>query len=89
MVGNSYEKNGGVPLVVLCCSCDKIKDDAGKWVAGGKLPEQSPGIIYSHAVCPDCMQRLYGKEEWYESYVRAVLAAGGVRAGEIKFIGDK
>lgn len=69
--------SSGSRLVVLCCSCDKMKDAAGKWGPGGALPAQSPGIIYSHAVCPDCMQKLYGKEEWYESYVKAVLGAGG------------
>ncbi|MCX6123032.1 MAG: PAS domain S-box protein [Ignavibacteriales bacterium] len=48
-------------LVPICSNCKKIRDDKGYWTQlEGYLQEHSQAK-FSHGVCPDCAEKLYGK----------------------------
>ncbi len=63
-------------FVVLCCGCGKTRDAAYNWVVLKPGGEREKNVTYSHAVCPECMQRLYGDQEWYEAYLNDVMGDG-------------
>lgn len=68
---NSENKDGpesGDRLVVICCICNKIQDDTGEWATRTGSCPQNSGIVYSHGMCPDCVQSQYGNELWYKQY---------------------
>ena len=69
-------------LIALCCACAKTRNDMGKWVALEKPSLQREGIVYTHGLCPRCMEKLYGNEIWYKergevSPKRPAAVAGG------------
>jgi len=46
-------------IIPICASCKKIRNDEGYWEqVEGYISEHSEAV-FSHAVCPDCMQKLY------------------------------
>jgi len=53
-------------LIPICSSCNQIRDDKGFWHKVEKYIEERSGAQFSHGVCPDCMDRLYGDKEWYQ-----------------------
>ena len=53
-------------LVPICANCKKIRDDAGYWNELERYIEAHSDAFFSHGVCPECMELLYGKESWYK-----------------------
>ena len=53
-------------LVPICANCKKIRDDAGYWNELERYIEALSDAFFSHGVCPECMEFLYGKESWYK-----------------------
>jgi PAS domain S-box-containing protein len=49
----------------ICSSCMKIRDDQGYWNRIESYIEQHSEALFSHGICPACMDKLYGKEKWY------------------------
>ncbi|MBI9089022.1 MAG: PAS domain S-box protein [Desulfobacterium sp.] len=49
----------------ICSSCMKIRDDQGYWNRIESYIEQHSEALFSHGICPACMDKLYGKKEWY------------------------
>ncbi len=49
----------------ICSSCMKIRDDRGYWNRIESYIEQHSEALFSHGICPACMDKLYGKEAWY------------------------
>lgn len=49
----------------ICSSCMMIRDDRGYWNRIESYIEQRSEALFSHGICPACMDKLYGKEEWY------------------------
>lgn len=48
-------------LLPICASCKKIRDDKGYWnQLEGYISEHS-SAQFSHGICPDCMEELYGE----------------------------
>jgi hypothetical protein len=48
-------------LIPNCSSCKKIRDDKGYWdQLEGYIQSQSEAK-FSHGVCPECAEKLYGK----------------------------
>lgn len=80
-------KSGG-KFVVVCCVCDKTRNDIGKWIAQPYSHSQNSGVVYSHGLCPDCLQSQYGNEVWYKQYEKDLegkqLSEAGGRMGRIK-----
>lgn len=53
-------------LVPICASCKKIRDDTGYWNQIEHYIEKHSDAQFSHGVCPDCADQIYGKHEWYQ-----------------------
>jgi methyl-accepting chemotaxis protein len=53
-------------LLPICAKCKKIRDDNGYWNLLESYIEQHSNALFSHSLCPDCSEELYGQEEWYK-----------------------
>jgi PAS domain S-box-containing protein len=47
-------------LLPICASCRKVRDDQGYWSQIEVYVRDHSEADFSHGLCPDCMQRLYG-----------------------------
>ncbi len=52
-------------LIPICSTCKKIRDDTGYWNLIESYIESHSDAAFSHGICPECSDRLYGKEDWY------------------------
>ena len=59
----SLSRLGG--LLPICSSCKKIRDDQGYWNQIETYIATHSQAMFSHSLCPDCMEKLYGKQGWY------------------------
>jgi Protein of unknown function (DUF3365) len=53
-------------FIPICAKCKKIRDDSGFWEQLESYIESHSDALFSHGVCPECTEELYGKEEWYK-----------------------
>ncbi len=51
-------------MLPICSSCKKIRDDKGYWNQIESYIKQNSEAEFSHGICPDCAQKLYG--EFYD-----------------------
>ncbi len=54
-------------LLPICGRCKKIRDDKGYWSRIEEYLETHSDLLFSHGICPDCMDALYGEQEWYKN----------------------
>ncbi len=52
-------------LVPICGKCKKIRDDKGFWNNLETYIEKHTDVLFSHGLCPECMDELYGEQKWY------------------------
>ena len=52
-------------LVPICANCKKIRDDNGYWNQIEAYIQKHSEATFSHGLCPECSDALYGKEKWY------------------------
>ena len=52
-------------IVPICANCKKIRDDEGYWNILESYIEKHSDASFSHGMCPDCLDELYGKKDWY------------------------
>jgi len=52
-------------LVPICSNCKKIRDDKGYWNHLEQYIEEHSKALFSHGICPECKEVLYGDQEWY------------------------
>ncbi len=52
-------------LVPICAACKKIRDDKGYWNQIESYIQKHSNAEFSHGMCPDCSDNLYGNQEWY------------------------
>jgi len=52
-------------LLPICSSCKKIRDDQGYWNQIEAFIQTNSDARFSHGICPDCVQSLYGAEDWF------------------------
>jgi len=52
-------------LLSICSSCKKIKDKKGYWNLLESYIESHSDVEFTHGICPECSDKLYGKENWY------------------------
>jgi PAS domain S-box-containing protein len=52
-------------LIPICSSCKKIRDDKGYWNQLENYFEQHSTALFSHSLCPGCMDEIYGGDKWY------------------------
>lgn len=52
-------------LVPICSKCKKIRDDKGYWNHLETYIQNHSDVLFSHGICSDCTNEIYGKEDWY------------------------
>lgn len=52
-------------LIPICSSCKKIRDDKGYWNILDSYIQKHSTAQFSHSMCPECSDKLYGDEDWY------------------------
>ncbi|NQU64119.1 MAG: response regulator [SAR324 cluster bacterium] len=55
-------------IIPICAGCKKIRDDKGLWKQIESYIEEHSKAQFSHGLCLDCAQKLYGKSEWFEKF---------------------
>ena len=50
-------------LLLVCSSCNKIRDKNGNWSKLDKYIHEHTGAEFSHSFCPECLHRLYPEIE--------------------------
>ncbi len=52
-------------LIPICSNCKKIRDDKGYWNQIEKYISEKSDVEFSHGICSECSDELYGKDDWY------------------------
>lgn len=52
-------------LLPICLNCKKIRDSEGYWKKIESYIAEHSDAKFTHGLCEDCMEELYGKKEWY------------------------
>lgn len=52
-------------LLSICSGCKKIKDKKGYWNLLESYIENHSDVEFTHGICPECSDKLYGNENWY------------------------
>lgn len=52
-------------LLPICAKCKKIRDDKGYWNKLEVYIQTHSDAEFTHGICPECSDKLYGDEEWY------------------------
>ena len=52
-------------LIPICANCKDIRDDKGTWNKIEAYIQAHSAALFSHGMCPKCMDTLYGDEDWY------------------------
>ena len=52
-------------LLPICAKCKKIRDDKGYWNNLEGYIQAHSDAEFSHGICPECSDTLYGGQDWY------------------------
>lgn len=52
-------------LLPICAKCKNIRDDKGYWRSIEEYIEAHTEFLFTHGMCKECMEDLYGQSEWY------------------------
>jgi hypothetical protein len=52
-------------LLPICSNCKKIRDDEGYWNQIEGYIQKYSHVKFTHSMCPECIDKLYGKEDWF------------------------
>ncbi len=50
-------------LIPMCANCKRIRDDCGYWKKIEKYIEEHSEAEFTHSLCPECEEKLYGSEK--------------------------
>ena len=53
-------------LLPICASCRKVRDDKGYWSQIESYIREHTDVGFSHGLCPECMDKIYGEQDWYK-----------------------
>jgi len=53
-------------ILPICANCKKVRDDKGYWNQLEEYFSKHSDIQFSHGLCENCEEKLYGNEEWYK-----------------------
>ncbi len=48
-------------FIPICANCKRIRDDSGYWEQMEAYISRHSEAVFSHGICPDCMQELYSE----------------------------
>ncbi len=51
-------------LIPICANCKNIRDDKGAWNKIEAYIQKHSAALFSHSICPECIKKLYGDEDW-------------------------
>ncbi len=54
-------------LLPICVQCKKIRDTQDYWNQIEYYIENHSNAQFTHGICPECSDKLYGDEEWYQN----------------------
>jgi len=57
-------------LLPICAKCKKIRDDKGYWKDLEGYLESHSEVLFSHGMCTECSDELYGKKDWYKKMMK-------------------
>lgn len=63
-------------LLPICSNCKKIRDDQGYWNHLELFIETRSDASFSHGICPECSDKLYGSQDWYQRMKKKKDRAG-------------
>ncbi len=66
MKGNLIRIQLNLILDVRVFPCKRIRDDEGYWKQLEFYIESHTDAQFSHGICPECSDQLYGKMAWYQ-----------------------
>lgn len=52
-------------ILPICSSCKKVRDDQGYWYQVESYIESHSEAKFSHGLCDECLDKLYGDQDWY------------------------
>ncbi|WP_304511849.1 cache domain-containing protein [Desulfobacula sp.] len=52
-------------ILPICSQCKQIRDDKGYWNKIETYIKNHSAAEFSHGLCPECSDKLYGDEDWY------------------------
>jgi len=52
-------------ILPICASCKKIRNEKGEYEQIEKFVAEHSKASFSHGICPECSDKLYGHEAWY------------------------
>ncbi len=64
-------------LIPICSNCKKIRDSTGYWNMIESYIERHSNAVFSHGICPDCSDKLYGNQKWYINMKKKKKKRGG------------
>lgn len=47
-------------FIPICANCKKIRDELGSWITIERFIMDHTEHVFSHGICPECDQQLYG-----------------------------
>ncbi|MFX1487202.1 MAG: GAF domain-containing protein [Promethearchaeota archaeon] len=53
-------------IIPICARCKRIRDSEGFWTQVEKYIEDHSNAQFSHGLCEECIDALYGDEPWYQ-----------------------
>ncbi|MBA3036020.1 MAG: PAS domain S-box protein, partial [Desulfobacterium sp.] len=53
-------------LLPICSNCKKIRTDKGYWSQIEVYIQSHTDALFTHSICPVCIEKLYGDEDWHK-----------------------
>jgi len=53
-------------MLPICASCKKIRDDKGYWNQIERYIATHSEAEFTHGICPECIDKLYGNKDWFK-----------------------
>ena len=50
----------------ICAKCKKIRNENGKWTQIESYIAAHSDAQFSHGLCEECLEEMYGGEAWYK-----------------------
>lgn len=58
-------------LLRICAKCKKVLNEENLWISVEKYIEGHSEAEFSHGLCPECMEKMYGDKEWFKRRKRS------------------
>ncbi len=53
-------------LLPICSSCKSVRDLKGMWNSIEQYIDSHSDVRLSHSLCPNCVEKLYGDQDWFK-----------------------